>query len=315
MARILVLVICVSGFISNVRGQGDRISWLNQNVIPLSTGFDTVFADLSFLSRELRNNQVIGLGEASHGTSEFYLQKGRIIKYLVEKLEYRLLIFEADREVIKNINNWIQGENGNLRTSMKPMVLYNVKEIASIFEWLREYNGRRSAPDRIELVGVDEMRLLGDPLGRDSVMAANCFKMIDKRKTIVWGHNVHLFKNPELFRGHKSLGCYLYDKLLEQYYMLGFDTYKGSANVLEDGKLVVQAFAANNNSFSSIASNTKYERFFVSFKDKSNPFSGASHDITNIYSTRTRITSITIKPGIDLDALIFIRETTPSVKN
>lgn len=314
MTRIFVLFIFVYGFIGNVRGQDDRISWLNQNIIPLSTGSDTTFADLSFLSHELKNNKVIGLGEASHGTAEFYLQKGRIIRYLVEEQGYRLLIFEADGEVINNINKWAQGENGDLRTAMKPMVLYDVKEIASVFEWLRKYNRRRSAQDRVVLVGVDEKRLLGDPLGRDSVMAANCFKVLDKRKAILWGHNVHLFKNPGLFKGHKSLGCYLYDKLQKQYYMLGFDSYRGSATVLEDGEFAVQTFNAKSSSFSSMASQTNHRRFFVSFKDKSNPFSGTSIDITNIYANRTRMPSITIKPEIDLDGLIFVRETTPSAK-
>jgi erythromycin esterase len=51
--------------------------------------------DLKFLD-PIANKSIIGLGEATHGTAEFFKAKHRIFKYLVEKHGYKIFAFEAD---------------------------------------------------------------------------------------------------------------------------------------------------------------------------------------------------------------------------
>lgn len=53
------------------------------------------FEDLGFLKDRLSGKQVVQLGEATHGGSEFYRLKHRLVRFLHEKLGYDLLVFEA----------------------------------------------------------------------------------------------------------------------------------------------------------------------------------------------------------------------------
>ncbi|MCW5936307.1 MAG: erythromycin esterase family protein [Fimbriimonadaceae bacterium] len=53
------------------------------------------YADLGFLRQELRGKSLVQLGEATHGTAEFYLLKTRLVKFLHDELGYDTLILES----------------------------------------------------------------------------------------------------------------------------------------------------------------------------------------------------------------------------
>ena len=52
-------------------------------------------ADLEPLRLALDGVRVVGLGEATHGTREFFLLKHRLLRFLVEELGYTVLAMEA----------------------------------------------------------------------------------------------------------------------------------------------------------------------------------------------------------------------------
>ena len=61
---------------------------LNQWIIPLNNSpLLLTDSDLSFLDN-LSNSKLVALGEATHGTKEFFQMKHRIFKYLVENLQH-----------------------------------------------------------------------------------------------------------------------------------------------------------------------------------------------------------------------------------
>lgn len=45
---------------------------------------------------ELADARILGLGEATHGTKEFFQMKHRVFKYMVENHGYKIFGFEAD---------------------------------------------------------------------------------------------------------------------------------------------------------------------------------------------------------------------------
>ena len=53
-------------------------------------------------------NLLIGLGEATHGTAEFFKAKGRIFKYLAEHHNFKIFAIEADVGESILINQAIQ---------------------------------------------------------------------------------------------------------------------------------------------------------------------------------------------------------------
>ncbi len=70
---------------------------LADNLDPFSTRnpFDWTDSELTFLDN-VANAQIVGVGEATHGTKEFFEAKHRIFQYLVENHGYKVFAIEAD---------------------------------------------------------------------------------------------------------------------------------------------------------------------------------------------------------------------------
>lgn len=75
--------------------------------------------DLGFLD-SIADKSIVALGEATHGTAEFFNAKHRIFKYLVEKHNFKIFAFEADFGESIFINDAIQrGAKNEIEELMK----------------------------------------------------------------------------------------------------------------------------------------------------------------------------------------------------
>jgi len=309
---ILILILSSAG---RICAQDKNMNWINKNVHSLSS--DTAMNALSFLSDELKENSIVGLGEASHGTKEFFDQKSRIIKYLVTQLNYKSIGFEMHTSTVDSINQYVLIGKGNLKEFVSEMGLYNTKEFFQLFEFIKTYNVKQPSAQKVNVFGFDKPDYAGIPLKRDKLMADEIILVQQKsgNKTIIWGHNVHLAKDTTM-ANYPGMGYYLKQKFAGNYYVLGFDTYKGSVSVLGGDGFIKHDFVAKEGSFTALFAKVKYPVFFIPFNVKSSPLSGTKNTITNIYSSWKEHSdkSLPIRPGVDFDGLIFIRETTASVK-
>ncbi|SMC81592.1 erythromycin esterase family protein [Pedobacter nyackensis] len=312
MTRILIICLLIAFF--TTEGHSQHLKWINENAYPIHNT-SSKNKDLSFLSNELKGNIILGLGEASHGTCEFFLQKNQIIQYLITNLNYKLIGFESTGSRMELINQYLHNGNGDLKAFMKDLGLYNSIEIYDMLTWIRNYNKTTSPSDRVTLFGFDNEDFWPDPFTRDKLMSD---KIIETQKTmgtktILWSHNVHIAKDTTMAQ-LKAMGAYLKQELDQKFYAIGFDTYQGSVNIIKDGEFEKHDFLAQENTFSSMFAKAKNERFFLPFNKKPNPFMGIKSHITNIFSNWTETRSLPIKPGFDFDGLIFIRETSASVQ-
>ena len=293
--------------------QDKAIDWINENAHELHSGSSSSDQDLRFLSKTLEGKTLVGLGEASHGTEEFYFQKRRFVKYLVSQDKYRLLALESPTTYVEPINNYIQTGEGDLRITLKSMGLYNSEEFYKLCQWLKSFNESRPPNDKAIIIGFDDEAYWSDPLTRDKNMAENFIKSHKQGnpKTILWSHNLHLAKDTTMAQ-YKAMGFHLKEQYADQYYVIGFDTYNGSVSVLNNGQLESHDFAGKENTFSALFGKASFEAFFVDFHKAPNPFLKMENSITNIYSNWQEPKPLPIVPGADFDGLIFIRETTAS---
>jgi erythromycin esterase-like protein len=168
----------------------------------------------------------------------------------------------------------------------------------------------------VVLTGFDSEDFWGNPFTRDKFMAENIIKshVLTKSKTIVWSHNVHITKDTTMAK-MPAMGSYLKQHFGKELYVVGFDTFKGTVNVLENGEFKAHTFEGKENSFAGKLTKAKYEAFFLSFATKPNPFTGMTSLITNIYSNwQQEPTPLPMRPGVDFDGIVFIRNTSASVK-
>jgi len=101
--------------------------------------------------------KIIGLGEATHGSKDFFQMKHRLIKYFVEKHGYRILGFEADMGECLYIDRFITKGKGNIDEVMKKMHFWTWKteEVKELIKWMRDYNSEKDEADQIHLLGFD----------------------------------------------------------------------------------------------------------------------------------------------------------------
>ncbi len=274
--------------------QESSVDWINKNAYQLNSNSVSDNHDLRFLTKKLKNKSIIGLGEASHGTQEFYIQKRRIIQYLTSKDNYKIIAFECPQTAIEPINQYLQNGSGDLAAMLKPMGLYNSEELYKLFQWLMEFNKSKSSTDKVKLIGFDSAEYWGNPLKRDQLMSENFTKThkIKKLKTILWAHNLHLAKDTTM-ANYKAMGWHIKQEFENQFYVIGFDTYKGNVSTISNGKFEKHDFEGKEGSFSSLFAKAKYPSFFIDFHKTPNPLINTLNSITNLYSNWARAKTLT----------------------
>ena len=129
---------------------------LRRYVHPLRTcepdGGDT--HDLDILRQLIGNCKVVGLGENTHGTSEIYLLKNRIFRYLAENEGFDILALEAGMAESRRVNDYTATGTGDPKQSIRGLWLWPwwTEEMLSLIEWMRTYN---TPEPKIAFTGVD----------------------------------------------------------------------------------------------------------------------------------------------------------------
>jgi erythromycin esterase len=131
---------------------------LDDRAVPLTTddpeaGLD----DLRPLADALDGATVVGLGEATHGTREFFRFKHRIVRFLVEERGVRLFGLESNFAETMAINDYVVRGEGDPEEALRGIYFWtwNTEEVLALVEWLREFNDGRDEDDRVKFYGFD----------------------------------------------------------------------------------------------------------------------------------------------------------------
>lgn len=123
----------------------------------------TTANDLAGLCADIADRPVVMLGEASHGTHEYYTWRTAITRKLVLEKDFRFIGVEGDWPDCYNINRYVKGysDAGNsIRDVLRrfdrwPTWMWSNWEIAALAEWLREHNRSLPADKKVGFYGLD----------------------------------------------------------------------------------------------------------------------------------------------------------------
>lgn len=105
------------------------------------------------------DRRVVLLGEASHGTSEFYRARAAITRRLIERHGFSIVAVEADWPDAAAINRYVRGlakrEGEPAPFQRFPVWMWRNRETADFLAWLREHNAARSSAQQAGLYGLD----------------------------------------------------------------------------------------------------------------------------------------------------------------
>jgi len=115
---------------------------------------------------------VIGLGEAAHGTREFFRLKHRLIRYLVERQEVRLFGLEANFAETLALDRYVRYGEGDPEEALADVYFWtwNTEELLALVEWLRAFNDGREVGDRVRFYGFDAQFTAGPAAALDSYL-------------------------------------------------------------------------------------------------------------------------------------------------
>ncbi|WP_137391488.1 protein-L-isoaspartate(D-aspartate) O-methyltransferase [Rhodoligotrophos defluvii] len=112
------------------------------------------------------NCRVVLLGEASHGTSEFYCARAAITRHLVEKHGFTIVAVEADWPDAAAVDRYVRHRpgpaTGELPFQRFPTWMWRNAEVAGLVEWMRAHNETVTEPEwRAGFHGLDLYNLRG----------------------------------------------------------------------------------------------------------------------------------------------------------
>ena len=134
------------------------VRWIQQNAVPLRTvnpgGSDS---DLASLQRIVGTASIVGLGEATHGTHEFYNIKARLAEFLITKLGFTTFIMENNWGTSQLIDAYINGGSGNIDNVMQANLFtsWQTQEYRAFLEWMRAYNANPVHITKLHFLGMD----------------------------------------------------------------------------------------------------------------------------------------------------------------
>ena len=106
--------------------------------------------------------RIVLLGEASHGTLEFYRERARITRRLIEERGFAFVAVEADWPDAYRTNRWVRGERGDSSAiealddfQRFPRWMWRNRTVLEFVEWLREHNDAASGEQRVGFYGLD----------------------------------------------------------------------------------------------------------------------------------------------------------------
>jgi erythromycin esterase-like protein len=136
--------------------RGDIPSLLATAMDPLPAIDDPAFGRLY---DRFAGARVVLLGEASHGTSEFYRARAAITRRLIEEHGFRIVAVEADWPDAATVDRHVRGlpprEHAPAPFQRFPTWMWRNLEVASFIAWLRDWNLGRPGADRASFNGLD----------------------------------------------------------------------------------------------------------------------------------------------------------------
>jgi len=134
------------------------IDWLKKNAIPIkSVEAGNGFADLQPLKRILADARVVGLGEATHGTREFFQFKHRMVEFLVREMNFSVFAIEANYSGCLKINDYVTGGKVSRVEALQNLGfdVLKTEEVAALVDWLRAYNQTAPPERKVRFYGFD----------------------------------------------------------------------------------------------------------------------------------------------------------------
>ncbi|MBB3232723.1 erythromycin esterase family protein [Halomonas stenophila] len=143
----------------------------------LATRLDERPADYDALLERVGSRPFVLLGEASHGTAEFYRLRGEITRRLIEERDFEAVLVEADWPDALRLNRYVRGDR---RDSLQqafddfqrfPQWMWRNEQVRDFIAWLADHHAASTPGSDRRPVGFHGMDLYSLHRSADAVIA------------------------------------------------------------------------------------------------------------------------------------------------
>ncbi len=136
----------------------ELLEYFSQKAIPLKDA-----GDLDELIELAGSRRLVLLGEASHGTTEFYKWRAEITRRLINEKGFSFVAVEGDWSSIYRLNEYVKespGAHSSAREVLRgfnrwPEWMWGNKDIEDLAEWMRDYNSNLPNNEKVGFYGMD----------------------------------------------------------------------------------------------------------------------------------------------------------------
>jgi len=134
-------------------------SLMSKSAIPLSGGA----GDYDALMKLVGDARFVLLGEATHGTHEFYRESARITRRLVEEKGFDAVVLEADWPDAYRVNEYVHGRGKDAKAEQSlsgftrfPLWMWRNTDFRDLVAWTRSHNDARPpTAGKVGIYGMD----------------------------------------------------------------------------------------------------------------------------------------------------------------
>jgi len=108
------------------------------------------------------DSRFVLIGEASHGTHEFYRIRAEITKRLIREKGFSAIAVEADWPDAYRVNRYVQGRGSDTDASQSldgfkrfPQWMWRNADVLEFIGWLRDYNDAKRVSRKVGFYGLD----------------------------------------------------------------------------------------------------------------------------------------------------------------
>jgi erythromycin esterase len=155
-SRTFLLLAALS--VARVAGAQDQAvtDWIKAHAVRLTTvEARNGFADMQGLRKIVGNARIVSLGEATHGTREFFQLKHRMMEFLASEMGFTIFSIEANMPEAYRLNDYVLNGAGDPAALLRGMYFWtwNTEEVLDMIKWMREFNA--SGKGRVQFTGFD----------------------------------------------------------------------------------------------------------------------------------------------------------------
>jgi erythromycin esterase len=120
-------------------------------------------SDLTPLIDAIGDARVVLIGEATHGTAEFYTERAELSRRLIEEKDFSFVAVEGDWPDCHRVHRyvtWLSDAVGGASDVLHaferwPTWMWANRQVVGFAEWLRDFNRRRTIRHRVGFYGLD----------------------------------------------------------------------------------------------------------------------------------------------------------------